>query len=121
MVLVTAKENERANRRYRRRQQRDALKNAISKNVGTYNIVGTVDFQVEHIYQVGWMVGGKLVGQTILTIPTEECYERTAADWFKQYVETAMFAFDIPHADIIVSEVIDDTKTMHQVQTNEAH
>lgn len=121
MGVVTLKEHEQANKRFRRRQRENALKHAISKSVGTFNIIGSVGFEVEHIYQVGWMVDGQLVGQTILTIPSEECKEQTAAEWFKQYVETMMFAFDIAHADIIVSEVIDDTKTMHQVRNDEAH
>lgn len=115
MGIVTARENEKANRRFRRQQRKHSLKQAISKSVGTFNIVGAVSFEVEHIYQVGWMVDGKLVGQTILTIPTEECVEQSAKEWFTQYVETMMFAFDIPHADIIVSEVIDDTKKVYEV------
>lgn len=122
MALVDAKINEKANRRFRRlkKKERMNLQKAISQVVGTYNIIGqTSGFKVECIYQVTWLVGGRAVGNTMLTIPMEECTGRTPDDWFKEYVETMMFAFDLEHADVMVSEVINDVKSMHTMRSDE--
>lgn len=113
MSLVGIKEHHKANRRWRRLRKNKTLQQAIAENTGSYNIIGQGGaFVVGKIYHVTWMVGGKAVGNAFVTIPPDECKSMTATDWFNQYVQTIMFGFDISHADLIVSEVVDDTKTL---------
>lgn len=123
MALVTSQDNNIANQRYverRRKQRREVLRQLADRVGGEYNVVGVGTFKVEGIYHVRWLVDGVQVGQSMLTIPTEECTEMTATEWFHQYVKTMMFAFDITRADILVSEVVNDTKEMHAVRTDKA-
>lgn len=119
MALVDAKQNEKANRRYKRimkKYRTKTMAKAISEVVGSYNIVGqTTGFKKDGIYQVTWLVGGKPVGNALLTIPSHECKHITPDEWFKQYVEMIMYAYDLEHADVMVSEVINDVKTVHPV------
>ena len=119
MALVDNRINEKANRRYRRilkKYRTEQMAKAISESVGSYNIIGqTSGFKKDGIYQVTWLVGGKAVGNALLTIPSHECKSITPDEWFKQYVEMIMYAYDLEHADVMVSEVINDVKTVHPV------
>lgn len=108
MALVTKRQNERANRRFNRLRKRKRLMDAINEQVTNYNIVGVGDFKVNGMYQVSWMVDGKVVGHNTIIIPADECKDITPTEWFHTFVRTVMFGFDIQHADLIVSEVKND-------------
>lgn len=111
MAIATRRDIEAANRRYEQNRKRKHVLDAINDHVTNYNVIGVGTFKVGGIYQVTWLVDGRAVGHNIFTIPEDECQEQTATEWFHTLVKSIMFGFDVEHADLIVSEVINDLPT----------
>lgn len=115
MAVATRRDIENANRRYEQRRKRKNVLEAINAHVTDYNIFGVGAFKAGSMYQISWMVDGRVVGHNIILIPEDECKDQTATEWFHTLVKSIMFGFDIEHADIIVSEVINDLPTNKEV------
>ena len=57
------------------------------------------------VYRTVWTIGGKEVYNTLVTTPTDE----DPMTFFKTWVEMSQMLFDLPHVDIQIFEVADDT------------
>lgn len=57
------------------------------------------------VYRTVWTVDGKEVLNTLATTPTDE----DSMTFFRLWAETSQMLFDVPHVDIQIFEVADDT------------
>lgn len=58
------------------------------------------------VYRTVWTVEGREVHNTLVTTPDGE----DSMEFLRLWAETAQYMFDIPHVDIQVFEVADDTR-----------
>ena len=74
----------------------------LTRNIITMGLV----LKPNTVYRTVWSVDGKEVYNDIATTPAD------ADPWefFNKWADTAQYAFDMPHVDIQVFEVVDDTR-----------
>lgn len=75
----------------------------------THNVVFLGgEFKAGGYYNVQWIVDGIAVSVTQLHIPVEDCETMTPDQYFETYATTTQSAFNIPHVDFIITEIIND-------------
>lgn len=89
---------------------------ALDTQIGTYNIVGPFGgFRENGAYSVTWTVDGKSSTPTYIVLTKGCIHPHNPREWFEAYIKTMMFTFNIPHADIIVTEIANDLPDMYQM------
>lgn len=74
----------------------------LTRNIITMGLI----LKPNAVYRTVWTVGGKEVYNTLATTPADA----DPMEFLQKWADTAQYAFDIPHIDIQVFEVADDTR-----------
>lgn len=97
----------------KKNKPRDGILTALDTQIGTYNIVGPFGgFRKDGAYSVTWLVDGKSSTPMYMVLTKDCIHPHSPREWFDTYIKTMMFTFNIPHADIIVTEVKNDLPKM---------
>ena len=74
----------------------------LTRNVITMGVT----LKPNTIYNTVWMVDGSVVYQALATTPVDG----DPKQFFDRWAETAQLLFDVPHVDITIIEVSNDTR-----------